>query len=117
VARLALVFTVLFIGAAIQVSLCADESFITQYEYGQMLYENPRGIGCNHCHGKAGEGANVATYMDDGKKVVLHGPDIRRVTIEELRKSLESRHRVMPTYFLTNNEIRAIYTYLHKERE
>ena len=95
----------------------AEESFITQYEYGQMLYKNPRGIGCINCHGKNGEGAVIAAYIDDGKKVVLKGPDIRSVSMKQLQKNLKLRHRIMPTYFLTGSEIRAIYTYLHQELE
>ncbi len=94
----------------------ADDSFITQYEYGQMLYDNPRGIGCVHCHGKHGEGALIATYKEDGKKRLLEGPDIRKITISRLKASLVARHDVMPTYFLTDEEIKALHYYLtHKE--
>ena len=28
-----------------------DEWFITNLEYGKMLYNNPRGISCAKCHG------------------------------------------------------------------
>ncbi len=98
-------------------ALFADESFITESEYGQMLYNNPRGIGCIHCHGKRGEGALIARYKDDGKEYELRGPDIRKVTLETLKRSLPKRHRIMPTYFLTESEIRAIFHYLHMEGE
>ncbi|WP_456322557.1 c-type cytochrome [Hydrogenimonas sp.] len=111
-ARLALFFIVFFM----YIPDWAEESFITQYEYGQMLYKNPRGIGCINCHGKKGEGAVIAAYIDDGKKVILKGPDIRSVSMKQLRRNLKSRHRIMPTYFLTDSEIRAIYTYLHEEQ-
>ena len=97
--------------------LYGDDSFITQYEYGQMLYNNPRGIGCVHCHGKHGEGAKIATYKEDGKVIELWGPDIRHISITALRKSLVKRHRVMPTYFLTDSEIQAIYYFLHSPQE
>ncbi len=90
----------------------ADDSFITQYEYGEMLYKNPRGIGCVRCHGEHGKGGYIATYKEEGKKVVLHGPDIRHVDILALKKALEKRYRVMPTYFLTDKEIAALHTYL-----
>ncbi len=96
--------------------LFGEDSFITQYEYGEMLYKNPRGIGCIHCHGKHGEGAYIASYVEDGKKVVLRGPDIRKVTLEALKKSLVKRYRIMPTYFLTDSEIRALHYFLvHSE--
>ena len=92
--------------------LFAEDSFITQYEYGEMLYKNPRGIGCIHCHGKHGEGARIASYKEDGKTIVLRGPDIRKVSKEKLKKSLVKRYRVMPTYFLTDSEIGALYYFL-----
>ena len=89
-----------------------DDSFITQYEYGQMLYNNPRGIGCVHCHGKDGSGALIAKYKDDGKTKSLRGPNIRNKSIKELKKSLFKRHKVMPTYFLTDSEIEALAYFL-----
>ncbi len=95
----------------------AEESFITEVEYGEMLYNNPRGIGCIHCHGKHGEGTLIASYKENGQKVDLRGPDIRRVPLRKLKESLLKRHRVMPTYFLTDKEIRAIFHYLHQEQE
>ncbi len=97
--------------------LLAEESFITVGEYGQMLYNNPRGIGCIHCHGESGEGALIASYKEDGKRVELRGPDIRKVTLKRLKATLPKRHRVMPTYFLTDKEIRAIFHYLHQGAE
>ena len=96
-------------------ALFAGESFITEGEYGEMLYNNPRGIGCIYCHGKAGGGALIATYKENGKKIELRGPDIRKVPLRKLKKSLLKRHRIMPTYFLTDKEIRAIFHYLHQE--
>jgi len=96
-------------------TILGAESFITEGEYGEMLYNNPRGIGCVHCHGKDGSGALIATYKEDGKRVELRGPDIRRVPLKKLKKSLTKRHRVMPTYFLTDKEIKAIFFYLHQK--
>ncbi len=90
----------------------AEDSFITQYEYGEMLYKNPRGIGCIHCHGNHGKGGYIAAFKEEGKKVVLRGPDIRHVDIDALKKALQKRYRIMPTYFLTAKEIAALHTYL-----
>jgi len=94
-----------------------DDSFITPYEYGQMLYDSPRGIGCVHCHGIHGEGAKIATYKENEKTVELRGPDIRKVSIGTLKKSLVEWHRVMPTYFLTDSEIKVLYNYLRTPQE
>ncbi|WP_457596463.1 c-type cytochrome [Hydrogenimonas sp.] len=97
--------------------MAAEDSFITQYEYGQMLYENPRGIGCVHCHGKHGEGAVIARYKEQGEEKVLKGPDIRHADEATLKAVLKKRHRVMPTYFLTPQEIAALHYYLSHEEE
>lgn len=99
----------------LSLALFAEESFITEGEYGEMLYKNPRGIGCIHCHGRGGKGALIATYKENGKRIELRGPDIREVPLRKLKRSLVKRHRVMPTYFLTDKEIRAIFHYLHQE--
>ncbi len=107
------VFTLLF---SLWTAVAADDSFITQYEYGQMLYRNPRGIGCHHCHGKEGQGTVIAVYEEGGKKVVLRGPDIRKVTPTELKSALEKRYLIMPTYFLTDGEIQALYAYITQKK-
>ena len=39
-----------------------NNSFITKYEYGKMLYNNPRGIGCNKCHGEKAEGKKIVDF-------------------------------------------------------
>ena len=97
--------------------MSADDSFITQYEYGEMLYNNPRGIGCVHCHGKNGRGALITKYKESGKTKSLRGPNIRNVGLKELKKSLFKRHRVMPTYFLTDSEIKALAYFLSNKGE
>lgn len=93
-----------------------DYSFITKYEYGEMLYENPRGIGCNKCHGEKGEGKLIATYKDSkGHEKQLYGPKISNVTWEQFKETLskkENKSLVMPTYFLTNEELVSIHYYI-----
>ncbi|MBL0722011.1 MAG: hypothetical protein JJV88_05470 [Sulfurovum sp.] len=31
--------------------LIGESDFITDLEYGEMLYNNPRGVSCASCHG------------------------------------------------------------------
>lgn len=106
---------------ALFVLLCAayaEESFITQFEYGKMLYENPRGIGCHHCHGSEGQGQEVARYQTKkGTFLVLKGGVINNLSLEDFKRSLQSGNRVMPRYYLTDDEINAIHLYLQKMRE
>ncbi len=97
--------------------LGAEEDFISHYEYGQMLYNNPRGVSCAQCHGKSGEGRVIATYTDDHEKEALKGPDIRKISFEQMRKSLNTTHPVMPRYYLTDQEIKTIYDYIQKRNQ
>ena len=90
------------------------EDFISEFEYGQMLYQNPRGVSCAPCHGDRGEGAVIARYTERGRTVELRGPDIRGATVEAIRKAVSDGPGVMPRYFLTDEEIRALYTYIRE---
>jgi paraquat-inducible protein B len=48
----------------------------------------------------------------DGKKVILVGPDIRNADLDLIARTLKKGPGVMPRYFLTEKEIRAIYNYI-----
>jgi len=95
-------------------TLHAQEDFISHYEYGQMLYNNPRGVSCAQCHGDRGEGRVIVTFKDKNGKQALKGPDIRLKTLSQMLQSVNSYHPVMPRYYLTDEEIKAIYDYLQK---
>lgn len=93
----------------------ADESFITQEEYGKKLYMDPRGIGCHHCHGEKGEGKIIATYREKKKNKQLSAPRINNLTYWDFQKPFKkpnSSKNVMPAYHLTEMEIQALYKYL-----
>jgi mono/diheme cytochrome c family protein len=105
------------------------ESFISNLEYGQMLYKNPRGIGCIKCHGDNGKGKLIATYRNDktGEVEKIVAPDITKVSykifynrIKYSRVLKEGKFKtlnysVMPKYnYLVDEEIKSIYNYLHK---
>ena len=92
--------------------LCAQEDFISHYEYGEMLYANPKGVSCAQCHGKSGEGTTIVEYRDIHGKQVLKGSDIRQESLESMISSVNTYHKVMPRYYLTDEEIKAIYDYL-----
>jgi len=95
--------------------LCSDEDFISDYEYGQMLYNNPRGISCAECHGESGEGREIVAYRDDEEKKVIRGSDIRDKSLDEIEATVARNHPVMPKYYLTHEEVEAIYDYLQKK--
>lgn len=100
------------------VSLVAD-SFITKEEYARMLYKNPRGIGCNKCHGNNGKGLILGRYKDKkGKTITIKAPDITTLSFEKFKSALiGTKHRLMPHYFLTVKEIRVLYYYLHRKKQ
>lgn len=97
--------------------LWGQEDFISHYEYGEMLYANPRGVSCSECHGKSGEGKIIVEFRDENGKQVLRGADIRVNTISDMIQALNTYHQVMPRYYLTNEEIKAIYDYLQKKNK
>ena len=94
--------------------LMAQSSFITPLEYASSLYKNPRGIGCNKCHGENGEGMVIANYVHKKQKRSFVGPKIKDIPFEQFYKALHSRQKGMPRYFLTQGEIKALYLYLHR---
>ncbi len=95
--------------------LGADEDFISHYEYGQMLYNNPRGVSCAQCHGKSGEGCTIVEFRDIHGKQALRGPDIRMENLKRMIDSVNSYHPVMPRYYLTDEEVKAIYDFLQQK--
>jgi len=89
------------------------ESFINKFEYGEMLYNNPRGISCSKCHGEHGEGRVLATYIHKKKVNQVVAPMIVNLSFGEMKKSLNyTRNFFMPKYYLTDSEIDAITTFL-----
>jgi len=101
--------------------------FISNLEYGKMLYENPRGIGCIKCHGKDAKGRIIATYIDDktGEVRKMIAPNIQKISwvrfyhrlrfseILKKGKFKKLNYSIMPNYtYLVDSEIRAIFLYI-----
>jgi len=93
------------------------DSFITQTEYAQHLYKNPRGIGCDKCHGKKGEGMVISKYKHKGEMKVLETKEINSMNFTDFSAALQKKKSVMPKYFLTKKEIKALYDYLHISKQ
>ena len=108
-----------------------NNSFITKFEYGKMLYNNPRGIGCNSCHGDDAKGKKIIDFKQEHDKKIyncnLSVPNIKDIDYaifsekinskknpnkkfekEEVCEKLIYYANVMPTYFLVEEEIEAI---------
>lgn len=95
--------------------LFAGASFITPMEYASQLYKNPRGIGCHKCHGESGEGKLVAKYIDKTLPQSFSGPRINHISYEKFYMALNRRLKLMPRYFLTDEEIEMLYFYLQQK--
>jgi len=90
------------------------EDFISHYEYGQMLYSNPRGVSCKKCHGPRGKGRIIAYYKDENGYIQkLLAPDISDISLEYMLNALNIKHKIMPQYYLTTEEVKAIYDFLY----
>jgi len=96
--------------------LFAETTFISPLEYASQLYKNPRGIGCQNCHGDNGEGKLIAKYIHKEEKREFRGPVITGLDFMPFYKALNERKRGMPRYFLTKKEVQALYLYLNQEK-
>jgi len=99
----------------LSLSLFADTTFITPLEYASQLYKNPRGIGCQHCHGDKGEGKLIAKYIHKGKHKEFRAPAINSLDLQTFFIQLNKRKKGMPRYFLTQKEIKALYFYISEK--
>lgn len=86
-----------------------------------MLYENPRGVGCIKCHTKTDKSTVIARYKEIDKKTkllvekVITAPAINNVSFEifsEKMKADKTESKIMPTYFLTDDELKSLYYYI-----
>ena len=103
---------------SIFLSAIFGENFITEAEYGELLYKNPRGIGCNKCHGEKGEGSLIAKYGEFNKTsgeyydTELVAPAINKLSLQEFADGTLNSKGVMPSYFLTQDEIIILYKFI-----
>jgi hypothetical protein len=98
-------------------TIYARESFISNDEYAKMIYKNPRGIGCDKCHGERGEGKVISSYISGKKKISLIGPRINNLSSKKFLNALKKGKRLMPEYFLTDDEKAFLYYYLTKHNQ
>ena len=105
------VFVLLFALAAAR--LLADESFITEFEYGQKLYLATESIACATCHGEKGGGKTLAAYERKRTAQTIAAPAIAGFEANAIKRGL-SKHGFGPPYRLSDSEIAAIAKYLDR---
>jgi len=112
-----------------------DNSFITKYEYGKMLYNNPRGVSCKECHGVKAKGKTIVKFFHKVKGkthyCAVRTRDITNVSLEDFQEKLDPNGKLkkiiltkddvckkliygntMPKYFLTKEELDSLYYYI-----
>ena len=117
--RLSLLIILFFVADFVNAQII-DNSFITKKEYGAMLYKNPRGIGCHKCHGLKAQGLLIAKYKNRNKNNQLiqksiMAPAINTIDFDKFKSVLmqkRNRSSIMPTYFLTVDELISIHYYI-----
>lgn len=112
-----------------------ENSFITKYEYGKMLYKNPRGVSCSKCHGSNAKGKLISKFTHIRKKIeyncLIQTHDITNVSWKDFLRKLDYSKKTkklkfdktqickklvygntMPKYFLTKSEMDSIFYYI-----
>ncbi|MDR2080590.1 MAG: cytochrome c, partial [Campylobacteraceae bacterium] len=92
-------------------SMLKADDFIAKRDYAKLLYSNPRGIGCNKCHGEDGKGLVIAHIKKKGEVKEFSAPRIDNVSKQAFFKALNSSKSVMPKYSLTNEEMGILFEY------
>lgn len=86
-----------------------------------MLYKNPRGIGCNKCHGEDGNKMYIASYKDKkNNSYRITAPAIKHLSLKRFSEVLmakKNKSLIMPTYFLTKEELESIYYYITNKEQ
>jgi hypothetical protein len=93
------------------------ELFISYPEYAKMLYFEPKGPSCVYCHGEKGRVNKKIRYISKKSKYsrtfkYIDIKPIYQMKYKDFAKKMDSSLNFMPSYFLTESEIKAIYSYL-----
>ncbi|MCR6570848.1 hypothetical protein [Campylobacter insulaenigrae] len=95
------------------------EDFMSPKEYQESLYQNPRGISCAKCHGN-GEEKILGYYIQKNEKIPFVVPNIKNIDYARFQKVLSKEQglkSIMPTYSLTEEEIRSLYMYIKNNKK
>ncbi|WP_415711008.1 c-type cytochrome, partial [Campylobacter armoricus] len=95
------------------------EDFISPKEYQESLYQNPRGISCAKCHGDGSQQV-LGYYTKNGEKFPFIIPSIKKIGYKRFRDVLiqpQEAKSIMPTYSLTEQEIKSLYDYITNNKK
>jgi mono/diheme cytochrome c family protein len=97
-------------------SILNADDFIDKTDYAKLLYLNPRGIGCDKCHGENAKGNIIASYTQKGKQKILSAPAINNISRAKFFEALNNPKSIMPKYSLTIEEFESLYEYVSSKR-
>jgi len=93
--------------------LSVDDFFLSRYEYGKALYENPRGVSCKRCHGIKAKGKVIVKYTHRKKEIIIKTSNLNNITFKKFISVLNGKSKgIMPRYFLSEDEILSLYFYI-----
>lgn len=106
------------------------KDLFSKIEYGEMLYNNPRGVSCTVCHGEKGQGIKnlinfyISSENNRALNRVINGSNILKLSLKNFIQRLltnkmldKYRTNIMPNYYLNKEEIKLIYNFLHKRKK
>lgn len=96
-------------------SLCFLHSsdFLTVKEYGKMLFERPRSVSCAKCHRENAKGGLIGSFENKkSKQQEIYAPSLHGLDFKRFNSGVNHKNNFVPRYFLTENEIVAIYEYI-----
>jgi len=96
--------------------LVLADDFIDRTDYAKLLYSNPRGIGCDKCHGADAKGNSIALYKQKGSTKALIAPPINNLNKTKFFAALNNSKSVMPKYSLTLEELESLYEYVSSRK-
>jgi hypothetical protein len=116
-----LFFTIIFFSIYLHIGVSEIHgNFLTRDEYAKMLYVDPRGgISCAKCHGTFGGGKIIDKHWDSKQKkfVELRTKPLYKLKPSHFKKAFERKIKLMPKYFFTEMEIKALYYFVFKNSE
>ena len=89
-------------------------SFISDKEYGAMLFTSPRGVSCKNCHNENLQNKELSSYQIKEKKYIIKIPKVKSITLKKLKNALNGKS-IMPSYYFTDKELEALWAYLKQK--
>jgi hypothetical protein len=98
------------------ICMLKGDDFINKMVYARLLYSNPRGLGCNKCHGDNTKGSSIALYKQKGEIRALIAPPVNNLSKDRFIAALNNPKSVIPRYSLALDEVESLYEYVNSQK-